>query len=130
MVKYSKVAAKWWADKLRHIGPGNFNMGDSTPNGGAAMASGTRLALRFQPAEENIDCFEEILEKKIEEIVEEYGSAILSVDYGPDWILSKVAENANVSTHGFPWKTTMWISKKRVSVRSGYRAPTKVIYKA
>lgn len=28
-MEYNKVAAKWWADKLRNVGPRNFDMGES-----------------------------------------------------------------------------------------------------
>ena len=56
-MEYNKVAAKWWADKLRNIGLGNFDNG------------------------ELIYLFEEKLADTIKENIETHGSMTLSVDY-------------------------------------------------
>ena len=127
-MEYNKVAAKWWADKLRKVGPGNFDNGDSSSTGGMAMLLATMLAMDSHPSDEAIDLFEERLADTIKEHVEAYGSMTLSVDYGPDYILGNLAQETGVSTNGFPWKTTMWIEKDKVSVSAGYAAPCKTIF--
>ena len=126
-MEYNKVAAKWWADKLRKVGPGNFDNGDSS-TGGMAMLLATMLAMESQTSDEAIDLFEERLAETIKEQVEARGSMTLSVDYSPDYILGNLAQETGVSTSRFPWKTTMWIEKDNVSVSAGYAAPCKTIF--
>lgn len=127
-MEYNKVAAKWWADKLRNVTLGNFNNGDESSAGGLAMLLAGMLAMDSQPSDEAIDLFEERLADTIKERVESCGSMTLSVDYGPDYILGSLAQETGVSTNGFPWKTTMWVESNKVSVSAGYAAPCKVIY--
>ncbi len=127
-MEYYKVAAKWWADKLRKLGPGNFNNGDESISGGVTMALDTMLAMNSKPSDDAIDLFEEKLAKAIKEYLEKQDYIILSVDYGPDYILASIAEKSGLSTRCFPWKTTMWVRKDKVSVRAGYGAPIKVIF--
>ncbi len=108
-MEYNKVAAKWWADKLRNVSLGNFNNGDSSSVGGLAMLLAGMLAMDTQPSGESIDLFEKKLAETIKEQVESCGSMILSVDYVPDYILGNIARESGVSPNGFPWKTTMWV---------------------
>lgn len=125
---YNDVAAKWWADKLRNIGPGNFNNGDDSLAGGIAMILGSLIAMESEPSSKSIDLFEQNLADTIKEHVESSGPLILSVDYGPDALLGKIALKSGVNTNGFPWRTTMWIETEKVSVCAGYGAPTKIIF--
>lgn len=127
-MEYYEVAAKWWADKLRNVGPGHFNNGDDSSTGGIGMMLATMLASKTQASNEKIDLFEKKLAETIKEEVEDRDSMTLSVDYGPDRVLGRLAEECAVSTNGFPWKTTMWIDKENVSVSSGYRSPEKTIF--
>lgn len=127
-MEYNKVAAKWWADKLREVGPGNFDNGDSSSTGSMAMLLATMLAMDSQSSAEAINLFEERLANVIKEEVESYESMILSVDYHPDYILGCLAQETGVSCNGFPWKTTMWIEKNKVSVKAGYAAPRELIF--
>lgn len=127
-MEYNKVAAKQWADKLRNVGPRNFDMGESGEVGFWAMMLGTMAAMNTQTPSENIDKFEERLSETIKEEVEDCGHLTLSVDYGPDYILGRLAQETEVSTNGFPWKTTMWIEKGKVSVSAGYAAPEEIIF--
>ncbi len=127
---YNKVAARWWADKLRNVEPGNFDNGDKSGAGSFAMLMYSMLAMSKQPATETIDKFEERLAETIKEQVEARGSMTLSVDYGPDDILGSLAQESGVSTNGFPWKTTMRIETNKVSVSAGYAAPVENIFPA
>ncbi len=127
-MEYNKVAAKWWADKLRNVGLGNFDNGDSSSAGGLAMILAGMLAMDTKPSDESIDLFEKELAETIKEQVESRGSMTLSVDYGPDYILGSLAEKTGVSTNGFPWKTTMWVRSNEVTVSAGYAAPAETIF--
>ena len=127
-MEYNKVAAKWWADKLRKTGPGNFDNGDDSSAGGFAMILATMLAIKSEPSNESIDLFEEKLASTIKEHIETHGTLILSVDYGPDYILGNLANETGISTSRFPWKTTMWITENKVSVSAGYATSTKTIF--
>lgn len=127
-MEYNNVAAKWWADKLRNASPGNFDMKESGDLGFGIMMLGTMIAMDTQTPSKNIDKFEEHLSKTIKEMVERCGHLTLSVDYGPDYILGKIAQETEVSINKFPWKTTMWIEKCKISVSSGRTESTKIIF--
>lgn len=118
-MEYNKVAAKWWADKLRNVKPGNFDNGGSGDVDFWAMMLGTMIAMNTQIPAKSIDKFEECLSETIKKEVDDCGYLTLSVDYGPDYILGKLAKETEISTNIFPWKTTMWIKKDKISVSSG-----------
>lgn len=103
-MEYNKVAAKWWANRIRNIGLENLDNS------------------------ETIDLFEEKLADTIKKHVELYGSITLSVDYCPNYVLRSLAQEIGISTNGFLWKTTMWVEKDKVSVKDGYTAPIKTIF--
>lgn len=92
------------------------------------MILATMLAMDSQPSDEAIDLFEKRLAETIKEQVETCGSMTLSVDYRPNYVLSYIAQETGVNTNGFPWKTTMWIEKDKISVIAGYVAPCKTIF--
>lgn len=127
-MEYNKVAAEWWANKLRHIGPKHFDNGDDSTTGGYAMMMATVLAMEDQASNEAIKMFEKRLAEEIKEHVKENGSMILSVDYAPDDVLGNIADECDIAPNGFPWKTTMRIKEDRVSVSYGYGAPEKIIF--
>lgn len=127
-MEYNKVAAKWWADKLRNVDPGNFDNVDNSSVCNLVIILATISALDSEPSSKAIDLFEEKLADTIKEHVENHSSMTLSVDYGPDYILGSIAHETGVSTNVFPWKTTMWIQKDKVSISAGYAAPTKTIF--
>ena len=127
-MEYNKVAAKWWADKLRNVSLGNFDNGDSSSTGCMAMFLAALLAMDSQPSDVAIDLFEEKLAETIKEQVKVCGSMTLSVDYRPDDTLGSIAQQTGVSPNVFPWKTTMWIEMDKVSVSDGYAAPCEIIF--
>ena len=125
---YYETAAKWWADKVRNVGPGNFNNGDDSTSGGMAMILATMLAMDKEPDSESADQFEKILSEHIRKRVEDDGYLILDCDYGPCTLLSNVAKVSGVDASCFPWKTNMNITKEEVKVSCGYGAAYKKIY--
>lgn len=127
-MEYDKVAAKWWADKLRKVVPRNYDIGDTSSTGGMVMLLASVLAMNSQPSDKAINLFEERLADTIKKHVEDNCSMTLSVDYGPDYILDKLAQETGVSANRFPKKTTMWIKKDKVSVSVGYAAPRQTIF--
>ena len=125
---YNEKAAKWWAEKLRNVGPTSFDNGDTSEGSFYASMLATMLAMDTHPSDESVDKFEARLAEVIREKVEKTGYLTLSVDYHPDFILATVASETNVNESGFPWKTTMWVYPTEVSVRAGYGAPVEVIF--
>lgn len=93
------------------------------------MMLATLLALEDKPSDEEIALLEKRLADVIKEYVEKNGSMILTVDYEPDDILSKITEECGISSNCFPWKTTMRIQEDEVSVIDGYAAAEKIIFK-
>lgn len=119
MGKYNKVAAKWWADKLRYVEPDNFKSGGNSETDNLMMILATMFAIDSKTSGKNIDLFEKELSKTIKKNVKAYGSITLSVNYAPDKTLWNIAQKTGVSRNRFPWKTTMWIKKGKVSVTVG-----------
>ena len=127
-MKYYEVAAKWWADKLRNIGPASFNNGDDSAAGGMVSAMATILAVEEKPAGNAADEFEKRLAEAIKEKMEGITYMRLSCDYNPCRMLYDIASEFNISASCFPWKTTMEITPERVNVSCGYGARFKTIY--
>lgn len=127
-MKYYEVAAKWWGDKLRNVGLGSFNNGDDSPIGGMVMVMATALAIDEKPSGSNIDIFEKRLSEAIKENMERTTYMQLTCDYNPCSMLYDIANELNISTSCFPWKTTMEIIQDRVRVSCGYGAKFKTIY--
>ena len=119
MGKYNKVAAKWWADKLRYVEPDNFKSGGNSETDKLFMILATMFAIDSKTSEKDIDLFEKKLSKTIKENVKAHGSITLSVNYAPDKTLLKLAQKTGVSTKRFPLKATMLIKKRKVSVIIG-----------
>lgn len=127
-MKYYEVAAKWWADKLRNVGPASFNNGDDSPNGGIAMMLATMIAFDKEPSNDATDLFEKNLAEKIKERVEHLGQLSLDCDYGPGMILGNIAKEVGIDPMSFPWKTSMHITADKVQVSFGYGASYVTIF--
>lgn len=114
MIPAANAAATWWANKV--CSP-TFDNGDHSDAGGF-----TRMLA--------IQKMIQALEPKIEEVLTRMGDygMTLGVDYGPDPILGDAARAADISTSKFPLKTMMWIYKDYVTVSSGYRGRTVLVW--
>lgn len=122
------VAAKWWADQLREIDPGNFDIGSNSRSGDVVMFLSTMLAYETRPSETAIDLFEERLADTIKKHLEDRPTMKLRVDYHPDLTLESVAQETGVDTDGFPLKTNMYIEDGKVTVKVGSSGRSEVIY--
>jgi len=120
----TKLAAEWWSDKVCHP---KFDNGDSSQTGGMTMMMAMLCTKPVQNDSKQL--FTDILAKKIIPVLESIDrDVILSVDYGPDRMLHDAAQEADIPSTNFPWKTTMWITNHHVAVRYGYRAPIEYLY--
>lgn len=133
MAKYeaSKVASKWWADKLNGLA--------KQDNGAPDMAGGFgALLMMLSSAMNGVDAgkrdgFRVVLEEKVDEALGRYGSCNLMVDYGAEGLLALAAQQVGINCgtgSAFPVKTYMTVSKESVKVSYGYGATPEEIYKA
>lgn len=130
-MEYYEVAAKWWTEQLRNVKPSHFNVGEGLPKDGdlLLMFAGMQHANRVGPEDEGaLEYFEKRLAMQIKERVEGHGRMCLGADYGPDKMLYDAAVEAGIKGMNFPLKTTMWISKKEVSVQKGSGAKIQKLY--
>jgi hypothetical protein len=129
LTKESAIAAKWWADRIRHGAKQQM----LSPMERAQDTTGAMTELmmvrgnmeRKPTPSEHADRFEELLAKAIPDI--RGGTKILSVDYSPDLTLSKCYKEATNGASDycvFPVKTVMWVRPGSVQVRYGYGAET------
>ena len=127
-MKYYEVAAKWWADKIRNVGPANYNNGDNGVRGGMAMMMATMIAVDKAPSNVSVELFEKKLAEKIKESVESRGQLSLDCDYGPNMLLGNIARETEIDPMSFPWKTNMHITPDKVQVSFGYGAGYETIF--
>ncbi len=127
--KNARLAAKWWADRLR--GGAKLDNADPSPTGGMTLLMGKMLQGKAAAGrtEEQIQRFEDALceELKTHKIM---GSQyIVGVDYHPQPIFERAAETAGIKLSGacLPWKTHMYIIDGEIQVSYGYGAPMKKI---
>lgn len=123
---YVKAAIDWWAEAIQHP---KMDNGEDSLAELMAMLGGSSLAKNF--SENEIKAFRSTLAAKIISEVERHGCIRLSVDYGPDRILSEAGEAAGITSEfAYPCKTSMNVSKDEVTVSAGYAAPHETIWKA
>jgi hypothetical protein len=125
MKQQIEVAARWWADRLRH--------GAKQDNGDTLAGIFAALS-RVDVDPEQVDLFERVLKSVLlvhlvrtwKPDEPQFGSAIRAIgcDYGPDNVLSEAAKAADIPTScpPFPMKTMMWIDPDSVRVEYGYGA--------
>ena len=124
-MEYNKVAAKWWADKLR-----NINIEENNNIGAYSKELETILASQTHPEEEAIARFEQSLAETIKNLVESYGHMTLSVNYMPDYILCVLAQKSGIFTNVFPLNTTMLIYPDKISICIGSGVHWETIFSA
>ena len=126
--KNARLAAKWWADRLRagaKLDHGPKSMTDMFAIGMGAMLQKNAAKGR---TEEQVQIFEDAL---CEELLTHkfWTNCIMGVDYHPQPIFERAAETAGIKLSGgcLPWKTHMYIIDGEIQVSYGYRAPMKKI---
>lgn len=121
-----EVASNWWADAIKNP---SFDNGDPFTSIFATLLT----ADMDKPSNDKVEKFKKYLADEIRKgIIENPNYFTLSVDYDPDEHLSKAASKAHLDTSvaSFPWKTTMFVTRDKVSVRAGYGAAEEVLYDA
>lgn len=122
----AKVAAKWWADRLRE--GAKLDNADPSKIGGMTFMMGKMLqsSMAQKRSFEQIQLFEDILYKKLLD----YDHFWIGIDYHPIKIFIEAAKEAGfeLSMSCLPWKTHMYFDESgEVTVRYGYGAQPKTI---
>jgi hypothetical protein len=117
----AKIAAKWWADKLRS--PAMLDNGDNSEAGFMTnvLATIVQQSEREDVTESKISKFEEELTKLITKM--DKGYVYIGVDYDPCVVLSDAAQKADLKLGmtTLPWKTNMNIDPNgTIEVSEGY----------
>ncbi len=127
--KNARLAAKWWADRLRQ--GAKLDHGPKSMTDMFAIGMGATLQKNAAKGrtEEQVQKFEDALceELKTHKIL---GSQyIVGVDYHPQPIFERAAEKAGIKFSGgcLPWKTHMYLIDGEIQVSYGYGAPMKKI---
>ena len=124
--KVIRVAADWWAEAVANP---KFDNGDAFTSLFAAVLT----ADMQKPESGEIQRFKENLGLEIlAGLIKNPNYFSLDVDYDPDYHLANAACKAGFrgGVLQFPWKTTMYITKDKVTVRAGYGAKSEVLYDA
>ena len=101
------VAVDWWCDIITH----------------------PRMSSHI-PTNEQIGLYKSLLKNSIIIAWRTIGcrTFVLGTDYEPDEVLSAPAEEVGIDDECFPWKTTMWVSKDIIKVRTKMHGPLNVIW--
>lgn len=131
-------AVALWIEMLR--APKYDNLGPNSPEGFGVVLSNTMASVLAHAAPKNntpevLVRFGEELKKillhglTITSLGQPYHHTptYLSVDYEPDTYLATAAKRAGLEM-GFPWKTSMTLDGKSLSVTNGYGAPQEYHY--
>lgn len=120
-----RVAVDWWANAI--ISP-KYDCGDSITDTVASICKSSKTF-----SEEELEMFKNELAEGIIDAMKKdyYGRATICVDYTPCEILSKAGDTVGINkVSGYPFKTSMLISKEQVSVYSGYGSKEKILWEA
>lgn len=121
----AEAACNWWIDAITHP---KFDNGDSSEIGGITMMLAMLNHIQKPVLSDDVkQRFKESLKKRIKMELLTRISVSLSVDYGPDDILSAAASESGIIAD-FPWKTHMRIERDKISVSCGYGAPYNIIF--
>lgn len=119
--EYAKVAAEYWANSLQTR---DFNNGDELTSIFTMAIAGSKR----EYTEAELKIFKESLAEYVYEKVETYGNCTVDVDYGPCYILAKAGKLIGVDPFDYSWKTSMIVTKEKVTVRDGYGADRRILY--
>ncbi len=115
-----EVTTEWWVDKIQgsvQFNGGNRNITNIMIN---SLTSEFLKKNQTRLTASKISNFKEYLKNFIESEIEEYGRCDLMTSYGPLGILSKAANQSQITKSLFPRKTNMIVTKDKVMVAEGY----------
>lgn len=124
--KMAKIAAKWWADRLRE--GAKLDNADPSETGFMTFMLGKMLQAKIAQGRtlEQIEAFEEALYRRLLD----YDRYWLGIDYHPWGLFIESAEEAGfeLSSTCLPWKTNMYFEESgEIKVSYGYGALLKTI---
>ena len=113
------TAANWWAERLT-FGPSGLS--DSR-----LSSLGTCFTIGMTAEQAQAQQFRDTLTQRIMAALATRGRVTLSHDYQPSGLLKQVADEAGISTVGFPQKTSMTVTREGITLGQGYAAqPVKI----
>lgn len=114
-VSTAKLTAKWWRTRLECI---HHDNGDNSKPCAVAGIMADMLAMLNKPTKEQLDNFEKILTDLL--INNDSKRISLECDYDPCKLLSDAADQSNIDSSVFPWKTNTITTEDKVLVSNGY----------
>lgn len=123
------IAIEWWADRVckpKFDGLTEQERQDPA-NDAYKFAEGLALLLVEPVTDEQRERFKNALREEMQSS-EFLSNPVLRIDYHPNQVLAKAAEQAGISENNFPWKTWMhfW-NDGAVECATGYAAPVEVL---
>ena len=115
------IAVEWWGNVI--CNPKHDN-GDKSEQGVMATMLATMATTKITDEQKQIFGKELIL---LLEMESQFNG--LHCDYGPDIILRKAMEKAEINSTNAPWKTNMNFQDGQVTVRYGYGAELQMLLK-
>lgn len=126
----SQIAADWW---ISVVSIPEHKAGLEGLDGLYVEYAAEELAkknLEGSFTEQKVEALRDSLKSTIRKLLISRGTAMLSVDYAPDYELKKCSDKADVSGFiTFPWKTSMIADLDEVKVKYGYGARQIPIFK-
>lgn len=119
----STIASKWWVDMIQN--PKFDNGVDSFAN---ILAKNSVKDISAHQLEKFQILVKHLIWRKLNENIITGTEYVLGCDYGPCRELEDIAEQCNIPTTNFPWKTNMWVSDNHIFVSTGYRGPREYLY--
>jgi len=109
-------AANWWAESLRELNLKKLDLQETSETTKKERA--TDLAAFTRCTEKEINEFEKILAKRIEEALNVIGIVNIWSEHIPDEILLQSASDANIINGKFPKNVVMRISNGEIKVQT------------
>lgn len=125
-----EAAVNYWAAFLTSTDAPPRDNGDISGDLAALLMGPTKEASKA----ESVETFKTALRSMLNaRLSGDYKHVAFGVDYHPDRELANAAIAAGIDTDltsPFPWKTVMWVTPEKVSVRQGYGAESRVLWSA